>query len=297
MKLRSIGTLMASVLSVTVMQAVAQEAQAPGLPPVLRIFREEVKQGKDTAHEKTEASYVMTFTKYKYPAYSLGCNVVAGPSEAWFFEAHPSMMSIQKVNELVDKNAAMKSEMANLDSLDGELRSGSTTMIAVLRTDLSYRGSEFAKELGKTRYFSVGILRIRPFTDMRFAEVAKQVIAADERANVEVPAAIYQVVSGGPVGTYMIFTPMKSLQTMDDVPERTKAMMAAMGMDKMAALYKNAGEVVTGMQTLLLSINPKISYVSKEMSAQDPDFWTPKSAGNTTKPAAPKTAEKTGAGQ
>jgi hypothetical protein len=297
MKLRSIGTLMASVLSVTVIQAVAQEAQAPGLPPVLRIFREEVKQGKDTAHEKTEASYVKTFTKYKYPAYSLGCNVVAGPSEAWFFEAHTSMMSIQKVQDLVEKNAALKSEMSNLDSLDGELRSGSTTMIAVLRPDLSYRAGQFAQELGKTRYFSMAMLRIRPFSDMQFAELGKQVIAADERASVEVPAAVYQLVSGGPAGTYLIFTPMKSLQTMDDVPARNKAMMSAMGMDKMAALYKNAGEVVTGMQTLLLAINPKISYVSKEMAAQDPDFWTPKTAVTSTKPAAPKTAEKTGAGQ
>jgi hypothetical protein len=74
-------------------------------------------------------------------------------------------------------------------------------------------------------------------------------------------------------------------------------MMSAMGMDKMAALYKSAGEVVTGMQTLLLAFNPKISYVSKEMAAQDPDFWTPKTAVTSTKPAAPKTAEKPGAGQ
>src|SRR5947209_5875750 len=118
MKLRSIGTLVGSVLSVTVIQAVAQEAQAPSLPPVLRIFREEVKQGKDTAHEKTEASYAKTFLKYKYPAYSIGCNVLAGPSEAWFFEGHDSIMSIQKVGDMVDKNAAFKSDMANLDSLD-----------------------------------------------------------------------------------------------------------------------------------------------------------------------------------
>lgn len=297
MKPRSMGTLLASVLSVTVIQAVAQEAQAPGLPPVLRIFREEVKQGKASAHEKTEASYVKTFTKYKYPAYSLGCNVLAGPSEAWFFEAHPSIVSIQKAEELADKNAAMKSEMSNLDSLDGELRSGSTTMIAVLRPDLSYRASEFAKDLPKTRYFSLTMVRIHPFSDGRFAELGKQVIAADERANIELPAAVYQLISGGPVGTYLIFTPMKSLQTMDEVPERNKAMMSAMGMDKMAALYKNAGEVITGMQSMILTINPKISYVSKEMAAQDPDFWTPKAAVTTTKPAAPKTAEKPGAGQ
>jgi hypothetical protein len=35
-------------------------------------------------------------------------------------------------------------------------------------------------------------------------------------------------------------------------------------------------EVVQSAESLLFSINPRISYVSKEFAAQDPDFWIPK---------------------
>ena len=97
-------------------------------------------------------------------------------------------------------------------------RVNATSMIAVLRDDLSYRASQFAQELPKTRYFNMTIARLRPFTDMRFAELGKQIIAANEKANIDLPTAIYQVVSGGPTGMYLIFQPMKSMETMDSVP-------------------------------------------------------------------------------
>jgi hypothetical protein len=295
MKLRSIAcALCTSVSFVTVFQAVAQEA--PALPKVLRIFREEVKQGKGAAHEKSEASFAKMLGKYKYPAYALGCDVVAGPTEAWFFEAHDSFMSIQNAQTTIEKNAALKADFANLDGVDGELRTNSSTMIAVLRGDLSYRAGQFAQELPKSRYFSLTIMRTRPFMDSRLTELGKQVIAADERANIEVPVAIYQVVSGAQAGMYLLFTPMKSLDAMDEVPARSKAMIAAMGAEA-APLFKAAGEVVTSSQSFLLAINPKISYVSKEMAAQDPDFWTPKPIVTSAKPAAPKPAEKPPAGQ
>ncbi len=292
MKLSTIGALSTSVLLATVFQAMAQDA--PALPKVLRIYREEIKQGKATAHEKTEAAFAKMLARNKYPNYSLGCTVVAGPTEAWFFEAHDSLMSIEKVMTLVDKNPAMRADFANLDGLDSELRTNSTVMIAVLRDDLSYKASEFAADLGKTRFFAMTIMRIRPYTDMLFAEGGKQVIAAYEKSNSEVPSAIYQVVSGGFAGTYLVFAPMKSLETMDGSRERARAMMEAMGRDNAAALYKGASEIITGSQLFLLAINPKMSYVSKEMAAADPDFWTPKTAATPAKPAAPKAAEKSG---
>lgn len=294
MKLRTVGALCAGVFLVTGYQAVGQDA--PALPKVLRIYREEIKQGKDSAHEKTEANFAKMAMKHKSPAYYLGCNVVAGPSDAWFFEAHDSFKTIQAADDMRGKNPAMKADLSMADNMDGELRVNATSMIAVLRDDLSYRAAQFAQELPKTRYFNLTIMRIRPFTDMRFAELGKQVIAANEKANIDVPTAIYQVVSGGPSGMYLLFQPMKSMETMDTIPARSAAMMQAMGgMDKVMALYKNAGEVITGTQVFLLAFNPKMSYLSKEMTAQDPDFWTPKPAV-TAKPA-PKPQEKPGGGQ
>jgi hypothetical protein len=293
MKLRTVGALCAGVFLVTGYQAVGQDA--PGLPKVLRIYREEIKQGKDSAHEKTEANFAKMAMKHKSTAYYLGCNVVAGPSDVWFFEAHDSFKTIQAADDMRGKNPAMKADLSMADNMDGELRVNATSMIAVLRDDLSYRAAQFSQELPKTRYFNLTIARIRPFTDMRFAELGKQVIAANEKANIDVPTAIYQVVSGGPSGMYLFFQPMKSMETMDTVPARMAAVAQAMGTEKMMALYKNAGEVITGTQVFLLAFNPKMSYLSKEMAAQDPDFWTPKPAV-TAKPA-PKPQEKPGGGQ
>ena len=294
MKLRTVGALCAGVFLVTGYQAVGQDA--PALPKVLRIYREEIKQGKDSAHEKTEANFAKMAMKHKSPAYYLGCNVVAGPSDTWFFEAHDSFKTIQAAVDMREKNAAMKADLSMADTMDGELRVNATSMIAVLRDDLSYRASQFAQELPKTRYFSMTIVRIRPFSDMRFAELGKQVIAADEKANIDVPTAIYQVVSGGPGGMYLLFQPMKSMEALDSYPARSAAMVQAMGPEKMMALYKNAGEVFTGTQTFLLAFNPKMSYVSKEIAAQDPDFWTPKPAV-TAKPAPKPQEKKPGGGQ
>src|SRR5947207_4882408 len=130
MKLRSIGALCAGVFIVTGFQAVAQDA--PALPKVLRIYREEIKQGKDAAHEKTEANFARMAAKHKLPANYLGCNVGAGPSEAWYFEAHDSFKTIQASDDLREKNPAMKADMSMADSMDGELRASATTLIAVL---------------------------------------------------------------------------------------------------------------------------------------------------------------------
>jgi len=48
----------------------AQELTAP--PPVLRIFREDIKEGKGAAHEKSESAFMHAAARAKYPAHVLG---------------------------------------------------------------------------------------------------------------------------------------------------------------------------------------------------------------------------------
>src|ERR1700693_2302328 len=62
-------------------------AQQP--PKMIRIFREEIKQGKDAAHEKVEAAYVRAFSKVNYVNY-FALVPLTGPNETWFVEAHDS---------------------------------------------------------------------------------------------------------------------------------------------------------------------------------------------------------------
>jgi hypothetical protein len=131
--------------------------------------------------------------------------------------------------------------------------------------------------------------------DLRIAEIAKEVIAADQKAMLEQPVAVYQLVSGGMSGTYFLFVPTHSLKSLDEGPEREDAMMKAMGMENAMSLLKQVGETIASEESYLFSINRKTSYVSKVFAAADPEFWSSKPV--SAKPVGIKPAAKEGPAQ
>jgi hypothetical protein len=246
----------------------------PEPPKVIHIQREDIKEGKGAAHAKSEEKFVQAMTrgKNKFPVNFLGLASVTGPAQVWFVEGHDSFASVADAIAFVDRTP----EYAALDALDGEYRGGSRSVLAVYRPDLSYHGAQLAETLPKARYFNVITIRIRFEHDLEFAEVAKTAIEAATKAESDQPVAVYQVTSGMPVGTYLLMEPAASLKTFDDAPARSRAVMQAMGESGAKKFLKNAGEVIVNEESLLFAIDPKISYVSKEFAAGDPEFWTPK---------------------
>ena len=57
------------------------------MPPVLVLYREEVKPGRGAAHAANEAGWADAFVKAGHPETWLGMTSIAGPSEAWFASA------------------------------------------------------------------------------------------------------------------------------------------------------------------------------------------------------------------
>jgi hypothetical protein len=84
--------------------------------------------------------------------------------------------------------------------------------------------------------------------------------------------AIYRVVSGLPGGTYLVILPMRSLSQWDRIDTEDAAMAKAAGEAQMNALGKLVADGVATVQSQIFVLNPKMSYVSKEMKAADP-FW------------------------
>jgi hypothetical protein len=254
-------------------------AQEP--PKILAIFREDIKEGKGAAHEQSESRFMRAAAAAKFPVNVIGLQSLTGTSQAWFLEAHNSFESIGKTQ------AAMQNpELNSLDILDGEFRSGSRSWIAVYRPELSFHGQQLMQTLPKMRYFNVITMRARPDHEQDFAELGKMAVAAFERAMDEQPVATYQIVSGAPNGTYILFEPCASLKTLDAAPERARNMFQAMSEDAAKRFTKMTGEAVAQTETLLFAIDPKMSYVSQQVIAGDPAFWTPK-------PEEPAAAEKT----
>jgi hypothetical protein len=256
------------VLGSTAILLVAQEAPQP--PKMLLIVREDIKEGKSAAHEKSESQFMRAAAAAKFPGTILGLQAITGTSQAWFLEPYDSFESIGK-----SRAAMEKPELESIDSSDAEYRSSSRSWIAVYRPDLSFHGQQLMQALPKMRYFNVILMRTRQEHDQDFAELAKMAVTAAERSMDDQPVVIYQVVSGAPNGTYIFFEPSASLRALDEAPERSRNMFQAMGEAGTKRFMKMAGETIAQQEALLFAIDPKMSFVSKQISSADPDFWTP----------------------
>jgi hypothetical protein len=261
-----------SLIGASLLCAFQLSAQSQSPPKVLRIIREDIKEGKSPAHEKSESKFALAMARNKYPANYLALTSMTGPSQAWFLEGHDSFVSVAETQAFEDKIV----EFQSLDAVDAELRSSSSYALALYRPDLSYHSAALTEGLPKARYFNIVTIHIHFERDLEFAEIAKTAIEAAERAKSDQPVAVYQVVSGMPAGTYMLLEPAASLNALDDAPARSRTLIEAMGESGARKFLKNAGEIIAGEEPVLFAINPKMSYVSKEFAAGDSEFWTPK---------------------
>jgi hypothetical protein len=255
-------------------------AQSPEPPKVLRIIREDIKEGRTPAHQKTETRFAQAMARNKYPTNYLALTSMTGPSQAWFLEGYGAISSLADTLAFEGKVG----EFETLDALDAGNRASTSLSIAMYRPDLSYHSAEMMAALPKARYFNVITVHLRFDHDLEFAELAKTAIEAAEKAASDQSVVVYQVVSGMPAGTYLLMEPAPSLKAMDEAPARSRALMQAMGESGARKFLKNAGEAIAGEDPILFAIEPKMSYVSKEFAKGDPEFWAPKPAKtNTTK--------------
>jgi len=267
----------------------SQEQGQGGPPPVLQILHEVIKQGKGAAHEKTEMEYVRAFHKAKFPGHYLGLDALSGQADAWFLSPYPSFAAAEQYRDLEEKEP-LKSEVEAADAHDGALRESERIMWAVYRPEMSYRPEKL--NVAKTRAVSMATYRVKLGHDEDFRAGAKAILEAYEKANIDATLLCYQVTSGAPSGTYMFFSTMESLKTLDETPARQKALMEAMGADNYHQIMKGSGDTFVSIESNIFAVNPRMSYVSKATEDADPDFWRPKAAAKPA--AAEKPKEKTG---
>jgi hypothetical protein len=263
--------------------------QSAGPPAVLRIFREDIKEGKGAAHEKTEAAFMQALAKVNYPTHVLGMTAMTGTSQAWFLEGHDTFASIADSQGALDKP-----EFEGLDAADAQLRTSSRSMLAVYRPDMSF-GADKAN-LPKMRFFSIETIRVREGQGQEFTELAKMLIGAAAKSGDSQPVAAYQVVSGAPDGTYLLLEPTASLKSMDEGPQRQQALFQALGDAGVKRYAKAVTDTIANEESILFAVNPQMSYVPQEWITADPGFWTPKpvtAAKAPAKPPAKKTRKTT----
>ena len=244
--------------------AVAQDMHEP--PKVLMIIREQVKPGKNTAHTMNEAAWSAAYKKAKYETPILALSSVTGDSEAWFLIGYESFAAAEKDGENMEKNAALRQINETYGAKEADLLNDSHNIFARYRPDLSYRPGINVAEY---KYFSVTTARFRLGESVE--DFFKVFNGAREKADVDTHIAIYQVVSGGMGGTFIAFTPQKSMAEWDTPPNA--AFNAAL---KEANFSQLVGKALMNYEGRLYAFSPRMSSPSEEMIAANPEFWNPK---------------------
>ena len=259
--------------------AIPLRAQAP---PAINILREMVKEGRSGIHEKVEAEWVAANRRAKHPGYYVALEALSGAPEVWFVQP---LESFAQAGEFREKSMTepLRSEIGALDARDGELRQSSRTMWAVLRPDLSFNANRL--QAGKAKFWSFGNYRVQLGKNEDFASGFKMIVGSFKKANIDFVSLTYEVMAGAPAGTFLVFEPMESLSVMDTMMARWQAMAAAMGPERSSKFMRSAGDLFVSMDMGLFAVNPRMSYVSKAIADQAPEFWLPKPVKAAAAPA------------
>ena len=145
-------------------------AQPPAGPPkLLRIYREDIKEGKGSAHAKVETRWAQTLARLKYPANLIAMISMTGNTQAWSLEAHESFADIGNTDTFYI-NPANRPDIDAMEAQDAEFRLASRTLIAVFRSDVSSRPAQLMQDVSKAPFMSVVIIRIHPGREREFTE-------------------------------------------------------------------------------------------------------------------------------
>ena len=288
--------LVVCLLVVGVLTTYAQQQAPAGPPRVLQISREEIKPDKGPAHDKHANHYVQLLAKANSTYYRLALLPVTGDeSEVLYLWGFASYAEAEKFGKDSEKWAT-ETLKADFDQLEREaegLHASVRNLFANYREDLSFRPTH--ESVSQARYMQAITFRVRPGHEADFAEAVKIVRAANEKLNVDVHWFIYQVSSGAPGPTFIAFVPRKSFQELDEGLTLSKALQEAEGEENVKRLQRIAAEAYVNVESRIYRLNPKMSYVSKEFAAADPDFWTPKVEAVKAVPAAKKQVKQVAA--
>jgi hypothetical protein len=240
-------------------------------PKVIQILREEVKPGRGPAHEKNEAGWPAALRKANNKGYYLA---ITGGGEAWFINPYDSFAAIEAQAKSDQANVPLTAEVDRLWAQDGEMLSKTSSMLTVFHEDLSYRADW---DVAKMRYYVVTVVRLQPGYGHDYEQVRKMITAAHEKAKVDERWAAFEVITGAQDDTYVFLSPIASLAEWDKYEAmHGKEYQEAMGEDGRSRLRDFNKVAVRSSETKLFRFRPKMSYLPKELTDRDPDFWTPK---------------------
>lgn len=250
----------------------AQNGLPASQPQRLVIAREEVKVGRGADHAKNEAGWPAALEKGKSPVYYIAITSMTGPSEAWYLMSYDSYTAEAAAMKHDEGDALLMAETERLAARDAEFITSSTTIQTVAKPELSL--GKFP-DVAKIRFYQIATYWVRPGQNARFESLVKAVNASRLRQAPNSSHRVYAVTAGMPGGTYLVFTSVEDYAQFDQITKDRQAARDGMTAAEKAEMDKY-GDIVVRSQTNMFRVDAVQSYVSKEVRAQDPDFWMKK---------------------
>jgi len=263
----------------------AQMTPSGDPPKVMQIYRETVKPGKGFAYESLAANFVQAFQRANSPSHWVTLNSISGANEVWYMVGYQSFAEWEAEQNVNMQSAVLLASMKQLEPASSDLVDSSNSIVVVYRPELSHGVSSVS--VPHARFVRTTVLRIRLGTEPVFIERTKEAKAAHDKANTGVHWFTYQVVSGMPAGTYVLFATMKSMSEAD--VDTGKAFQDALGEEGYSKRLQFARDNIIVVNSNLYAFNPKTSRPTQEWVAANPDFWKVKTGAQV---AGRKTSSK-----
>jgi hypothetical protein len=203
----------------------------------------------------------------------IGLSSVTGVPETWFLEPHLTFASIEALDRAL-QSAATPSPANQFGEEQDELLGSPRTLIAAYVPGSGYRPGETMRALPKARYFRMSIYRTRPGQENIIGKLGDARRAIYDNVNLDRPDVIYRVISGAPVGTFLVIAPLPSLTSIDDGMQRLPSYAEPFSTAE-SGISAQLADSVIGREHLLFRVDPRLSFVSSDFAGEDVAFWKP----------------------
>jgi hypothetical protein len=263
-------------------QTPAQEnapiAHSAGSPPqYLNVVHERLKPGHGAAYDGMLASIRGSYERFNIPAYWIELKSVTGPDEILAFNLADSFADLEKMGAGMAASIAAQPELAGLQ--DRQLAENTSSITNFIAERVDALGSRAATiNFAKMRLLNLTVFNIRPGHEAEFAEAAKSIAAAYEKVEGSRAWVMYAVHSGAPMPSYLMLTALSSLKDEDAAAARRTPAMDAAGAAVQQRLQEIARSAYDSIETNIYVVNPHLSHMPRDFTAEDPAYWMPKPA-------------------
>lgn len=258
--------------------AAPAQTAATVLPKYLQVTVEYTKPDKGgIAHDKTETALAEGMRKAKFPLHYTGYTAITGKPRTIYLSRFDSFEELQNA---VASEASP--EIDRLTGVDGQNLEDTKSLIFKSLPDLSFHSITPGP---KQRIMEASIFQIRPGHAKEFEELAKKVMALDDKIGSSAHWGAYRILYGELAGSYVLFTSSTTAADIDTRLGEDPKFQAVVGEEENKKLDELRAAAIESSHREMYVANPAQSYVPDDWAQTDP-FWKLKGAGA----AAPKPA-------